>query len=294
MPSPFQRLALHRRRRLVARRLDALQARTPWGPTLSSLLSGMIEGRTDDPEEPRWSSRIEEERERLRADAYRVVTFRDFGAGDPGAERTEEAMNSGVMVTRRVAEICDSGGLSRPWRRLLFKLVRAYRPSSCLELGTSLGFSGAYQAAALEANGAGRLLSLEGALPLAEVAARVWSGLSLDSRATVRAGRFQDTLRGALEDLGEVDFALIDGHHDGTATIGYFEQILPYAADGALLVFDDILWYPKMREAWLRIASYPKVKLAVDLEVLGIVWVSDRDVEAFYETVPVRALLEAP
>ena len=42
------------------------------------------------------------------------------------------------------------------------RLVRELRPHSCLELGTGVGVSAGYQAAAMELNGVGRLLTLDG------------------------------------------------------------------------------------------------------------------------------------
>src|SRR5215204_1409803 len=54
--------------------------------------------------------------------------------------------------------------------QLLFRLVREFAPTSCLELGTCIGVSAAFQAAALELNGAGHLLTLERKPMLVEAA----------------------------------------------------------------------------------------------------------------------------
>jgi hypothetical protein len=66
-------------------------------------------------------------------------------------------MNRGKVVTRTVGEV--SKGASKPyfWSLLLFKLIRKFRPSICLELGTCLGISASFQAAALKLNGIGKI-----------------------------------------------------------------------------------------------------------------------------------------
>ncbi len=132
-----------------------------------------------------------------------------------------------------------------------------------MELGTCLGITAAYQAAALEINQSGKLVTLEGAEPLAELACDNFKRLRL-SRATVRVGRFQDILGAILREQAPIDFAFIDGHHDGDATVGYFREILPFLSEGAILVFDDILWYETMKIAWQRIRAHRQVKTSVD------------------------------
>ena len=56
------------------------------------------------------------------------------------------------------------------WSLLLFKLIREFKPLNSVELGTCLGISGAYQAAAQKLNKSGRLITLEGAKSLASLA----------------------------------------------------------------------------------------------------------------------------
>ena len=50
----------------------------------------------------------------------------------------------------------------------------------------------------------------------------------------------------------------------------YFQQALPHLADDAVLVVDDIGWSPGMRRAWTEIENHPRVRVAVDLQALGV------------------------
>ena len=139
----------------------------------------------------------------------------------------------------------------------------------CLELGTSLGITAAYEAAALTLNGTGRLVTLEGADTIASLASQNLAGVGL-TNVTIVVGRFQDTLDGVLRDHRPIDYAFVDGHHDERATVRYFQQILPALAPRAVLVFDDIAWNTGMVRAWKAVSEHPAVVLAVDLGAMGI------------------------
>lgn len=240
--------------------------------TIAAAAAAMADHRLDG-DESAWIDQIEALRNELVSQTDRTVTFVDYGAGDPGNTLTAEEMARGKRVTRTVAEICQTGNLAYAWRLFLFHLVRRFKPWTCVELGTSLGISGAFQAAALELNKNGRLITLEGSEALAALARENFRRLKLE-RVQVHIGRFQDTLDRVLDENAPVDYLFLDGHHDEQATIGYFEQMLQYLSSDALLVFDDILWYEGMYRAWKRLTSYPQVRVAVDLGVVGVCLIS--------------------
>lgn len=219
-------------------------------------------------EERQWVERIEGLRRTLRA-SQTVVSRVDYGARDPRMQLSDEAMYRGETRTATIGDTCRTA--SNPLRNalLLFKLIRAFRPRLCLELGTSLGITAAYQAAALSLNGAGRLVTLEGADTIAALARENLSGLGLTNVAVV-VGRFQDTLEGVLREHQPIDYAFVDGHHDEHATVRYFRQILPALATKAVLVFDDIEWNAGMHRAWKAIAADSSVALAINLAAMGV------------------------
>lgn len=111
------------------------------------------------------------------------------------------------------------------------RLVRELHPRSCLELGT--GF--AYQAAALELNGAGRLTTLDVAAPWATIAERRFAELGLDEKVELRRGTIDETLDGVLQDASPVDYAFLDAEHTEVATIKHFDGVLPVLASGAVV-----------------------------------------------------------
>jgi predicted O-methyltransferase YrrM len=138
-----------------------------------------------------------------------------------------------------------------------------------LEMGTCVGISAAYQAAAFNDNGAGRLITLEGYDELAAEAQELWSNLGL-SNVEVIVGRFAQTLEPVLA-AEPVDYAFIDGNHQEEPTVAYFNLVRSQCSTRALLIFDDIRWSDGMLRAWNRIRSHVDICSYADLGRLGFV-----------------------
>lgn len=211
-----------------------------------------------------WADRIEALRSRLLADDRPLETVEAEFTGVP---------EDRDVLRLPVREVCEASNSPRDGL-LLFQLLRGLKPTNCLELGTCLGVSAAYQAAALELNGAGQLATLEAARARAELAAENLRDLGL-SRAQVVQGRFQDTLAGVLATYRPVDYAFIDGHHEELATVEYFRQVAEVASVDATLVLDDIAWSDGMRRAWATVAGDERVAIAVNLGNYGVLFMGD-------------------
>ncbi len=226
-------------------------------------------------EEKTWVDRIEALRKTLESSSSKI-TITDYGAGTANSSRTKEEMYQGIITIRTVGEACQA---SKPyfWSLLLFKLIRRFKPLNSLELGTCLGISGAYLASAQKLNKKGRLVTLEGSESLASIAEQNFQTLALDNVSIV-IGRFQDTLDNVLNEYKPIDYAFIDGHHDEQATLAYFEQIQSYLSDKSILIFDDISWSKGMCRAWKKIKENKKIKISLDLRVIGIC-VIDNDID---------------
>ncbi len=220
-------------------------------------------------EEEDWIARIEHRR-RIANASREVIHYRDYGAGTPEAGRCAAEMAQGVVVDRMVGEISRTSSKSPPLATLLFSIVRQQRPLSCVEMGTCVGISGAYIAAALRLNGRGRLVTLEGGAPLAEVARKNFADLSLQQIVEVVVGPFRETLSPTLRAAAPVDFIFIDGHHDERATKDYVAMALPFLAPQAVAVFDDISWSDGMTRAWRQVAADARCLAHFSLHDLGI------------------------
>jgi predicted O-methyltransferase YrrM len=118
--------------------------------------------------------------------------------------------------------------------RLLYTLIRASRPATVVEFGTSFGISTIHLAAAVRDNGTGRVVSTE--LNAAKVA-RARANLAeagLADVVTILAGDARET----LADLpGPVGFVLLDGWKN--LYLPVLRQLEPRLTAGALVVADD-------------------------------------------------------
>lgn len=238
---------------------------------MADVVEDVIQNRIAPDEQPHVDA-IERRRAALEA-SEDDISYMDFGAATRDGSQSPEEMYEGVERSRSVGHLCRR--TSKPYRSalLLHKLLRKTRSASCLELGSCLGISASYQAAALELNGAGRLITMEGAAPVAALAQKTIDQLG-HGRVKIVVGRFQDTLDGVLADEQPFDYAFIDGHHDGPATVDYYQRILPTLSDGAVVVYDDIRWSDGMLDAWNELKQHENVEVSVDLVDIGICWIA--------------------
>ena len=153
---------------------------------------------------------------------------------------------------------------------LLHLLVQALRPAQVLELGTNVGISAAYVAAALAEQGdRGRLMTLEASPYRLRIARSLHRELGLVN-IDYREGLFDQTLEAALEDVPSIDLAFLDGNHRYEPTVRYFEIVTEKAGDRCLVVLDDIRLSEGMRRAWRDIRRHPGVAIAVDLYSMAL------------------------
>ena len=222
-----------------------------------------------------WIDKIELLRNKLSTSSTKVSIV-DYGAGSlENSDLIVKEIYEGRVITRTIGETCQRNSISQLGAFLLFKLIRELKPSVCLELGTLLGISTAYQAAALELNQHGRIVSIEGAKSLASLAKKNFEKLGLKERVMVRVGRFQDILQDVLREQKHIDFAFVDGHHTENATLKYFNLIYPFLSEDGVFVLDDISSSKGMARAWDTLTIDKRIKVSIDLHKLGICIISD-------------------
>lgn len=221
-------------------------------------LEATAAGRTS-PEEQRWLDRVEGRRAELPFELVAAI-------GDEEARPPAED-------AKRLGDAWEvSRWLSIPalWGRFLMMLVRELAPSSCLELGTGWGLSAAYQGAALELNGVGELVTLDGD-DASRLGEQGIAALGLDHRVSLEFGPIDETLPGVLGRAAPVDYAFLDADHSEAATVRHFNAVLEGLAGEAVVVLDDITQSGEMRSAWRTIAASQRVVTALNLRRVGVV-----------------------
>lgn len=210
---------------------------------------------------------IEKIREEIKSQKI-SITLKDYGAGDPKDNRDEKQMYEGVEKITNSFDLC-SIGLKNEWAQKLYSLVKDNKPKNILEMGTCCGFSSIYMA---KANKTSTIFTVEGDCNVAQLAS---NNIKKANCTNIKqfVGKFQDILQEVLEEIKEIDFAFIDGHHDKNATTKYFKQIKPYLTTGSIVVFDDISWSKGMKEAWEIIKKDNIIEKIEDLNKLGICYI---------------------
>jgi predicted O-methyltransferase YrrM len=207
-----------------------------------------------------WFDRVEARRlELLRS--RRPISIIDYGLDPKAGPVHREAPVGQVAEASR----------SQPWCEFLFNLARAVRPERVVEMGACVGVSASYIAAALEMNGKGRLVTLEGDPILSELTTETLRGLGLGHRAEVVCGPFEETLEASLERMRPVDLLFHDGAHEAWCYEQDFATMRPYLAPGAVVVFDDIRWGDTDTiGAWRKIVAHEQVQGSLDCGAIGV------------------------
>lgn len=188
----------------------------------------------------------------------KVISVTDLGAGS----RTQ-------ATTRRTIQALAAISAKPPkYAQLLFRLVNYFQPQTILELGTSLGLSTAYLAAARQKS---QVYTFEGCPNIAAEAGRNFRLLQLRNIKLIR-GNLDQTLPAALGPLATIDLVYFDGNHRYEPTMRYFEACLAKHTEHSIFILDDIYWSPEMVRAWQEICLHPEVTISIDLFQLGLVF----------------------
>jgi predicted O-methyltransferase YrrM len=212
--------------------------------------------------------------ENLRKDLLkdeRTISITDLGAGSHVNNNKQKQVKQIASNALKPAKIAQ----------LIYRIVNDLHPKNIVELGTCLGVTTGYLAAA--APGA-RIITVEGCPQTAGVAEE--NLRKLDARnVELKVGNFDEVLPSILRELDFLDFMFIDGNHRKDATLNYFKECLPYLRENSVMIFDDIYWSKGMEEAWEEIKNHPQVTLTVDLFWIGLVYFKQDQAKEHFKVV---------
>lgn len=183
----------------------------------------------------------------------------DRGAGSRQTSSSERSIQS----------IAKGALKPKKYSQLLFKIIANYQPEHVLEMGTSLGITTCYLAAA---NTNAKVVTMEGAPNISAIAKQTFQVVGL-TNIEMMEGDFNETLPQYLETIDQVGVAYVDGNHRYEPTIQYFNLLLDKSNDDSILIFDDIHWSAEMEQAWDEIKNHSSVTLTIDLFFIGLVFI---------------------
>lgn len=243
------RLAFH----YIVYRLKSINEHGVHSPFVFNLLTNVVYNRSD--------FYAYKKTEELRAELLEsevIIKVNDLGAGSKFQKNN----------SKKIKTIAKNASKSAKYAQLLFRLVDHFQPSTVLELGTSLGISTCYLAAA---NSKIKIITVEGCAETASIASQNFKKLELKNIEQV-VGNFDSVLPSIVNKLDTIDFVLFDGNHRKKATLDYFQTCLKKSHEHSIFIFDDINWSNEMREAWEEIKKQEQVRITIDLFFLGIVF----------------------
>lgn len=213
---------------------------------------------------------IEQLRHSLLQD-QRLLSYPDPGSGSHVTKNNAE---------RTVKHIAKYSLKPAAQARLLYRLVNYFAHTNVLELGSSLGISTCYMAAALPAQA--KLHTIEGAAPVAALAHAHIEQLGYSQQVQLTEGLFDEVLPAILPTLNSVDFAYIDGNHRYAPTVDYVKQLLPHLHNNSVVILDDIYWSKEMQQAWQQVKQLPQVTVSIDLFHFGLLFFRKEQVKEHF------------
>lgn len=186
------------------------------------------------------------------------LTIEDHGAGSKVLK--ENSRHSSQILAHNCSTLART--------KLLYRIATFFNVENALELGTSLGTSTAALAMAAQ-----KVTTVEGSPAVANYAKERLEENAIENVILIK-GTFKDYFASKLnhQPTGKYDLIFIDGHHDGNATLEYFEQLLPYCNEETVIIVDDIHWSSDMTQAWKKLIVNPQVTASVNTFQWGILF----------------------
>jgi predicted O-methyltransferase YrrM len=207
--------------------------------------------------DPDIVSGIEEVRKHLISDR-RIIEITDLGSGSLKLRTS----------LRKVSDIARYSSVSKKYGMLLSNMAAEFGKPYSLELGTSMGISAMFLAAA---NRDIVIRTVEGCPAIADIARENLSKAGFENVEIV-TGSFDEVLPLMMGKSKKPGLIYIDGNHRKEAVIQYFNTIADISYSGMVVIIDDINYSKEMDEAWSIIKRNEKVALTVDIYRMGIVF----------------------
>lgn len=186
----------------------------------------------------------------------RAIEINDFGSGSKVFKSNVRCINS----------IAKTSGSTVKRAELLFRVVNYFKPKHTLELGTSLGIATQAMALGYPEN---NITSIEGCPNISSVTNQQLDDFNIKN-VVIKTGEFETILPKLKSN--SYDLIFFDGHHNKTATLNYFYNLIESAHNDTVFIFDDIHWSRDMLEAWKTIQTHAKVTVTIDTFFWGFVF----------------------
>lgn len=185
------------------------------------------------------------------------LEVQDLGSGSRYFASTERA----------IAKIAATSPATPEEAHFYFRLATFRKPKTILELGTSFGISTLYLARATT----GVVHTFEGSPAIAAVAMRQFESLH-QKNIKLHEGNLDSTLPRVLDNLTQVDMAILDANHRYEPTLRYLEALVRKSKAHTVIIIHDIHASREMEAAWNKARHHELVYVDVDLFFCGLLF----------------------
>ncbi len=202
------------------------------------------------------------------------LAYHEMGAGThvKNINGTKSLKSAKALNPRKVSSTIGKtirkSSVTKKYGRLIYQLVKHYKPENILEIGTSLGISTLYLASGSPEV---KIATIEGVKEKAQIAQKLAHEINLTDIHFI-VDDFDSALPEVIKKFDKLDVVFFDGNHTKNSTLKYFNICLNKANHDSIFIFDDIHWSEEMEQAWDTIINHEKVQISLDLFRMGIVF----------------------
>ena len=175
--------------------------------------------------------------------------------------------NGTISNMRQVSKISKSTGISNKSAKLLIKLMQYYKPTSVMEIETSLGLSTAALSISLPNSS---ITTIEECRETGNIAQNLFNKYQFKNIKLI-IGNYNETLAKQLN-KNTFDFVFFNGNHTKKATLDYFKLSLSSIHNNSFFLFNNIYRNFEMKQAWEEIKKNPSVTITIDTYQWGLVF----------------------
>lgn len=121
---------------------------------------------------------------------------------------------------------------------MLYWLVRVWQPENIVEIGTSIGYSAIWMAAALEENGRGKIFTIESHKKRFEMSQKNIADSGISQRIIQIKGHAPEVFESDSTFSKKIDMAFFDATKQETQS--FFDAVFPRMPVGGLIVVDNV------------------------------------------------------
>ncbi len=203
--------------------------------------------------------KIENQRKNLKK-IYKTIELEDYGS-------KQQNINH-----KKISDIAKK--TLKPQKQSLFlqNFAKNHNCKNILELGTCFGITTAYLS---NVHCDSIVNTIEGCPNTSKIAKKLFKTLNIENKINLHRGKIDEVLIPVLEKMkSPPDMVFIDANHTYNATIKYFNILLKYLNENAILVIDDIYYSKGMERAWKEICDNSNVSTTIDVFFMGIVFLN--------------------